>query len=56
MDRAGHTVHLLLRAHRDLAATRCFFERAIDLHGVRRKITTDKSGDDTAMIVGMYTA
>ena len=29
VDRAGHTVDFLLRAHRDLAAERCFFERAV---------------------------
>ena len=56
VDRACHTVDFVLRAHRDLAAARCFFESAINLHGVRRKIATDKSGDDTAMIVGMCTA
>ena len=52
VDRAGHTVDFLLRAHRDLAATRCFFERAIDLHGVPEKITIDKSGANTAATVG----
>ena len=51
VDRAGHTI--LLRAHRDLAAARCFFERAIDLHGVPEKITIDKSGANTAAIVGI---
>ena len=56
VDRACHTVDFVLRAHRDLAAARCFFERAIDLHGVRGKITKDKSGADTATIVGMCTA
>ena len=56
VDRAGHTVDFLLRAHRDLAAARCFFERAIDLHGVPEKITIDKSGANTAAIVGMCAA
>ena len=55
VDRAGHTVDFLLRAHRDLAAARCFFERAIDLHGVPEKITIDKSGANTAAIVGLCT-
>jgi len=35
------------------ANTRCFFERAIDLHGVPEKITIDKSGANTAAIQGM---
>ena len=55
VDRAGHTVDFLLRAHRDLAAARCSFERAIKLHGVPEKITIDKSGANTAAIVGMCT-
>jgi transposase-like protein len=53
VDRAGHTIDFLLRAHRDLAAARRFFERAIDLHGVPEKITIDKSGANTAAIVGL---
>ena len=40
-------------AHRDLAAAKRFFQRAIDLHGVSEKITLDKSGANTAAIVGM---
>lgn len=44
VDRTGHTIDLLLRAHRDLAAARRFIERAIDLHGVPGKITIDKAG------------
>jgi len=55
VDRAGHTVDFLLCAHRNLAAARCFFERAIDLHGVPEKITIDKSGANTAAIVGLCT-
>ncbi|MFM9428855.1 hypothetical protein RCH10_005332 [Variovorax sp. GrIS 2.14] len=53
VDRAGHTIDFLLRAHRDVAAARCFFERAIDLHGVPEKITIDKSGANTAAILDM---
>ena len=53
VDRAGHAIDLLLLAHRDLAAAGCFFERAIDLHGVPEKMTIDKSGANTAAIVGM---
>ena len=53
IDRDGHTVDFLLRAHRDEAAARRFFERAIDLHGVPEKITIDKSGANTAAIVSV---
>ena len=51
--RAGDTIDFLLCAHRDCAAARRFFERAMDLHGVPDKITIDKSGASTATIVGM---
>jgi transposase-like protein len=47
VDRSGQTIDFLLRAHRDYAAARCFFERAIDLHGVPESITIDKSGANT---------
>ena len=50
VDRDGHTVDFLLRAKRDHAAARAFFERAMDLHGVPEKITIDKSGANTAAI------
>src|SRR5450631_930979 len=50
VDRAGDTIDFLLRAHRDVAAARQFFEGAIDLHGVPEKITIDKSGANTAAI------
>ena len=53
VDRDGDTVDFLLRAKRDHAAARAFFERAIDLHGVPEKITIDKSGASTAAIEGM---
>ena len=53
VDRAGNTIDFLLRAHRDCAAARRFFERAIELHGVPEKITIDKSGANTAAIEGM---
>jgi len=55
VDRAGQTIDFLLRAHRDYAAARRFFERAIDLHGVPEKITIDKSRANTAAIVGIRT-
>ena len=50
VDRAGDTIDFLLRAHRNVAAARQFFEGAIDLHGVPEKITIDKSASNTAAI------
>ena len=44
VDKDGDTIDFLLRAKRDHAAARAFFERAIDLHDLPEKITTDKSG------------
>src|SRR5450631_4084948 len=53
VDLAGATIDFLLRAHRDYAAARRFFQRAIELHGVPETITIDKSGANTAAIEGM---
>ncbi len=53
VDKHGATVDFLLRAKRDHAAARAFFERAIGLHDVPEKITIDKSGANTAAIVSM---
>ena len=53
VDRLGQTVDLLLTAHRDVAAARRFFERAIDRHDVPEKITIDKSGANTAAVNGL---
>ena len=53
VDRTGATIDFLLRAHRDYAAARAFFERAVDLHGVPEKITIDKSGANMAAIEGI---
>ena len=50
VDRAGDTVDFLLTAKRDKAAARRFLERAINLHGLPKKITIDKSGANTAAI------
>ena len=53
VDRDGNTVDFLLRAKRDHAAARAFFERAIDLHGMPDKITIDKSGSSTAAVASI---
>jgi len=52
-DKLGQTVDFLLTAHRDVAAARRYFERAIDLHDVPQKITIDKSGANTAVVRGL---
>ena len=43
----------MLRAIRDHAAARAFFERAIDPHGVPEQITIDKSAANTTAIVSI---
>ena len=53
VDKDGDTIDFLLRAKRDHAAARAFFERAMDLHGVPEKITIDKSGANTAAITSI---
>ena len=40
VDKAGDTIDFLLRAKRDHAAARAFFERAIELHGVPAPTTS----------------
>ena len=55
VDRDGDTIDFLLRAKKDCATTRCFLERAIDLHGVPEKIAIDKSGANTAAIKSIQT-
>ena len=52
-DKNGATVNFLLRAKRDHAAARAFFERAIGLHDVPEKIAIDKSGSNKAAIVSI---
>ena len=41
VDKAGQTVDFLLSEHRDKAAAKRFFERAIEKRGVPQKITLD---------------
>jgi len=50
VDKAGNTVDFLLRAHRDKAAARGFFEQAIERNGVPEKVTIDKSGSNVAAL------
>ena len=56
VDKEGATIDFLLRAKRDHAAARAFFERAIGLHGVPEKITIDKSGANTAAVLSIQAA
>ena len=53
VDKNGATVDFLLRAKRDHAAARAFFEQAIGLHDVPEKIAIDKSGSNKAAIVSI---
>jgi putative transposase len=50
VDKAGNTVDFLLRAHRDKAAARRYFEKAIDHNGEPGTITVDKSGANLAAL------
>ena len=50
VDKLGYTVDFLLTAHRDLAAARRFFERAIEGNDMPEKVTIDKSGANTAAV------
>src|SRR5450756_2633543 len=53
VDKAGNTVDFLLRAHRDKAAARRFFEQAVERNGVPEKVTIDKSGSNVAALDAM---
>ena len=50
VDKAGNTVDFLLRAHRDKAAARCYFEKAIECNGAPETVTMDKSGANLAAL------
>jgi putative transposase len=50
VDKAGNTVDFLLRARRDKAAARRYFEKAIGQNGVPETVTMDKSGANLAAI------
>ena len=53
VDKAGNTIDFLLRAHRDKAAARRFFEQAIERNGTPEKVTIDKSGSNVAALEAM---
>ncbi|WP_233849422.1 IS6 family transposase [Paraburkholderia sp. HD33-4] len=50
VDKVGNTVDFLLRAHRDKAAARRYFEKAIDQNGAPETVTMDKSGANLAAL------
>lgn len=50
VDKEGKIVDFLLAAHRDMAAARWFFDKAMRENGVPGKIAMDKSGANKAAI------
>ena len=50
VDKEGKSVDFLLRANRDKAAARRYFEKAIDQNGVPETVTVDKSGANLAAL------
>ena len=50
VDEAGNTVDFLLRAHRDKAAARRYFEKSIEQNGEPETVTIDKSGANLAAL------
>ena len=50
VDKAGNTVDFLLRAHRDKAAARRYFEKSIAQNGEPETVTIDKSGANLAAL------
>jgi transposase-like protein len=50
VDKEGNTVDFLLRAHRDRAAARRYFEKAIAQNGEPETVTVDKSGANLAAL------
>ncbi|MGF6812937.1 putative transposase [Paraburkholderia sp. Clong3] len=50
VDKAGNTVDFLLRARRDKAAARAYFEKAIDQNGEPQTVTIDRSGSNLACL------
>lgn len=52
VDKAGNTADYLLRAHRDKAAARRYFEHTNDQAGAPKIVTVDKSGANLACPAG----
>lgn len=50
VNKEGNTVDFLLRAHRNKAAARRYFEKAMANNGAPEKITVDKSGANLAAL------
>ncbi|WP_233838476.1 IS6 family transposase [Paraburkholderia sp. ZP32-5] len=50
VDKAGNTVDFLLRARRDKAAARAYFEKAIDQNDEPETVTIDRSGSNLAAL------
>jgi transposase-like protein len=55
VDKDGNTVDFLLRAHRDKAAARRYFEKAIARNDAPRIVTIDKSGANQAALKAINT-
>ena len=50
VDKAGNTIDFLLRAHRDKAAAKRYFEKSIQQNDVPETVTIDKSGANLAAL------
>ncbi len=50
VDKAGNTIDFLLRAHRDKAAARRYFEKSFAQNGEPETVTIDKSGANLAAL------
>jgi putative transposase len=50
VDKQGKTIDFLLTAHRDMAAAKRFFNKAIHENGAPNKVAMDKSGANKAAI------
>ena len=53
VDKAGNTIDFLLRAHRDKAAAKRYFEKAIAQNGEPETVTIDRSGANLAALDAM---
>ena len=53
VDKDGNTIDFLLRAHRDEAAARRYFEKSIAWNGTPDIVTIDKSGANLAALEGI---